>query len=235
MRERLDAAEQLLNQGKHDEATREFDWLWHNMARLEPDMAGVRVSFMAKSIGQLVEKHRPARARFAEIRDRSERLADADIDTNAELRFDWIVLNEVLSQPERTLTWFDGVKDNARYATLLDRVATRLVPLLRASGRLADIGRLYQDPVALIRRTHVNFQPPPDLAPDEMPPVMRQALQKILDDLPKHVIEEAALLVASLLAAGRSADADAVEREARRLDPSEAMRAALQKARGKLD
>jgi hypothetical protein len=42
-------------------------------------------------------------------------------------------------------------------------------------------------------------------------------------------------MVTCLLAAGRAVDADAVEREARRLDPSEAMRAALEKARGRLD
>ena len=64
---------------------------------------------------------------------------------------------------------------------------------------------------------------------------MRQMLQKLLDGLPKHVIEEAALMVTFLLAAGRTADADAVEREARRFDPSEATRAALEKARGSLD
>ena len=35
--------------------------------------------------------------------------------------------------------------------------------------------------------------------------------------------------------AGRSTEADAVEREARRIDPSEEMRAALEKARGRVD
>src|SRR4029078_3265232 len=44
--------------------------------------------------------------------------------------------------------------------------------------------------------------------------------------------EEPALLVNCLLAAGRSADADVVEREARRLDPSAAMRGARVKERG---
>jgi hypothetical protein len=42
-------------------------------------------------------------------------------------------------------------------------------------------------------------------------------------------------VVKCLLAAGRSVDAEAVEREARRIDPSEEMRAALEKARGRMD
>jgi len=138
------------------------------------------------------------------------------------------------------------VKDDERYATALDAVSARLVPLLKSHGRLRDIGRIYKDPVARFVTTHRNFQPPPHIAADPYPDrdpdlspklqgLMRRAMQMIVDHLPKHVIDEAALMVASLLAAGRTAEADAVEREAGRLDSSEAMRAALEKARGKLD
>lgn len=246
VRDRLNAAEELLKLGKYDEAMPEFEWLWENMERIEPSMSGVRVSFMARNIEKLVQEHPPARSRFGEIRDRSARLAATDLDTTAGLRFDWIVLNGILSEPEKTLTWFDSVKDDERYATVLDRVASRLVPLLKSHNRFRDIGRIYKDPVAKLAKTNRNFAPPPHIAADPYPDpdpdlspdlqgLMRQMLQKLLDDLPKHVIEEAALMVTCLLAAGRTADADAVEREARRLDPSEAMRAALQKARGKLD
>jgi hypothetical protein len=38
-----------------------------------------------------------------------------------------------------------------------------------------------------------------------------------------------------LCSAGRTTEADVVEREARRIDPSEEMRVALEKARGRLD
>jgi hypothetical protein len=246
MHDRLRSAQELVKQGQYDEAAVEFEWLWDNMERIEPAMGGVRVSFMAKNIEELVGKHAPARQRFTEIRDRSATLAGADIAGTARLRFDWIVLNEILSERERTLAWFDGVKDDERYATVLDRVSARLVPLLKSHNRFRDIGRLYKDPVATLVKTHRNFEPPPHIAADPYPEpdpdlrpdvqrLMRQMLQKILDDLPKHVVEEAALMVTCLLAAGRTADADAVELEARRLDPSEAMRAALEKARGRLD
>jgi hypothetical protein len=242
MRDRLSAARDLLRKGRHEEATAEFEWLWDNIDRIDPGMEGVRVSFMAKTIEDLVGKHPPARLRFTEIRERTAMLAGADVTGTARLRFDWIVLNEILAERERTLAWFDSVKDDERYATVLDRVAARLVPLLRSHNRFREIGRLYKDPVATLIKTHRNFNvcadPDPGPDPDISPVVrrlMRQVLQKVLDDLPKHVIEEAALMVTCLLAAGRTAEADAVEREARRLDPSEAMRAALEKARGRLD
>jgi hypothetical protein len=245
MRQRLAAARELVNQGKHDEATAEFEWLWENMVRIQPGMSGVRISFMARNIAELIGKHPPARRRFTEIRDRSAMLAESDL-TTARLRHDWIVLNEILGEQERTLAWFDGVKDDGRYATVLDEVTSVLVRLLESHQRFREIGHLYKDPVATFVETYRNFRIPPECAADPDPDpdpdvrptiesVTRQILRRVLDDLPKHVIAEAALMVTCLLAAGRTADADAVEREARRLDPSEAMRAALEKARGKLD
>jgi len=242
MRGRLDAARDLLRKGRHEEATAEFEWLWDNIDRIEPGMEGVRVSFMANTIEDLVGKHPPARLRFTEIRERTAMLADADVTGPSRLRLDWIVLNEILGENERTLAWFDSVKDDQRHGSLLDRVASRLIPHLESRGRLADIGRLYKDPVATLVRNHVALQPPCDVDTEpsaDLPPLgqamMRQVLEMVLDALPKQVREDAALMIASLLAAGRVAEADAVEREALRLDPSEAMRAGLQKARGKLD
>src|SRR5262245_40211736 len=123
MQGRLSAAQELLKRGNHDEATIEFEWLWDNIDRVDPGMEGVRVSFMAKNIEELVRKHPPARRRFVDIRDRAASLADADLGGNAGLRFDWIVLNEILSEQDRTLTWFDSVKDDERYATALDKVS----------------------------------------------------------------------------------------------------------------
>ena len=246
MQDRLSAAEALVKEGTYDEATREFEWLWDNMARIDPGMSGVRVSFMAKSIEGLVGKHPQARQRFTEIRDLTGSLADADLPSGARRRFDWIVLNEILSEKERTLVWFDAVKDDERYATVLDKVSSRLIPLLESHDRFRDIGRIYKNPVARLVENHHSFQPPPEIAADPYPNpdpelnpkmqgIMRQMLEKILHDLTHHVVEDASLMVKCLLAAGRTADADAVEREARRLDPSEKMRAALEKARGKVD
>jgi hypothetical protein len=241
MSRRLNAAEELSKAGRHEEATSEFVWLWENIDRVEPAMDGVRVSFMANEIRELVAKHEAARERFAAIRDRAESLADVDLKT-ARLRFDWIVLNEILSEPEKTLAWFDGVKDDERYAFVLDRCSFRLLKVLKERERFSDIGRLYRDPVATLVEQHrarlpppnITAEPPPDV-PEKIRPHMRKILQMLLDGLPKEVIDDAAFMVKCLLAAGRSTEADTVEREARRIDPSDEMRLALDKARGRFD
>src|SRR5579871_5786680 len=200
MHDRLAAAEALVKAERYDEATKELIWLWENMDRVDPGMRGVRVSFMAKEIEDLANKHAPARQRFCEIRERTAQLADADIETSKRLRFDWIVLNEILSDTARTLAWFDAVKEDARYAGVLDGVASCLIPLLKSHQRYRDIGRLYRDPVATLVRTHSDLQPPPHIAADPYPDpnpnlrpdlqrLMRSMLQEILNGLSAEVIE----------------------------------------------
>jgi hypothetical protein len=110
----------------------------------------------------------------------------------------------------------------------------RLLPLLKARGRLRDIGRLFQDPVARLLEEHMCFQPPSALElemPMNLPDRLLDLMWQSLDNAFRS---DAALLISGLLAAGRSLDADAVDREARRLDPSDAMAAGIEKARGRL-
>jgi thiol-disulfide isomerase/thioredoxin len=232
MHGRLNVAQALLRGGRYDEATDELAWLWGNIARVEPGMDGVRVSFMAGDIEQLVGEHPPARDRFTEIRDRTTALADAGAAAALQARLDWMVLNEILGDPDRTAHWFDGVKDDPEYAPLLEQVAHRLIPLLRARDRLEDIGRLYKDPVAHLVRNHQMTQPPSGVAagPEVPEGVPADVLDKIRGMLAQRFREDAALLLASLRAAGRDTDASAVEREALRLDTSAEMVTALRDA-----
>ena len=234
MHQRLSAAEDLIGEGKHDEATAALLWLWDNMAEMAPSMAGVRVSFMAHTIAELVRAHRPARQRFSEIRDRAARLAEGDDRHCARWRSDWIVLNEILLDDDRTLAWFDGVKGDATQAVVVDKLGQRLLPLLKARGRLSDIGRLFHDPVARLLEEHACFQPPPGFTPEPPSNLPDHLLDLMWQSLENAFRSDAALLVSGLLVAGRSHDADAVDREARRLDPSDAMAAGLEKARGRL-
>ena len=102
MQSRVNGAMKLANQGKHDEAAAEFEWLWDNMANIEPDMYGVRISLLASSIRRLIGKHQPTHLRFTHIRDRTAMLADTAL-ASVRVRLDWIVLNEILGEQERTL------------------------------------------------------------------------------------------------------------------------------------
>jgi hypothetical protein len=234
MHHRLTAAEDLLGQGKHDEATAALIWLWENMDEMAPSMAGVRVSFMAHTIAELVRLHRPARQSFAEIRERAALLAEGDTRQSARWRSDWIVLNEILVDEDRTLAWFDSVKGDAEHAPILDKLGQRLLPLLKARGRLCDIGRLFFDPVARLIEEHACFQPPPGFTPEPAMNLPDSTLDVMWRSLDNAFRNDAAVLLAGLLTAGRAHDAEAVDQEARRLDPSDAMAVGLEKARGRL-
>jgi len=61
-------------------------------------------------------------------------------------------------------------------------------------------------------------------APESLPPEMLEEVRRVLA---RHFQDEAALLVASLRAAGRTEEAGAVEEEALRRDPSPELRVAI--------
>ncbi|HEY0706010.1 MAG TPA: thioredoxin domain-containing protein [Polyangia bacterium] len=221
MQGRFRFAQTLLRTRRFDEATEEFAWLWENMARVDPAMIGVRVSFLAHDIRRLITSHASARQRFARFRDALE--PEESFGTPLERRRDWIVLNFVLGEEARTLQWFDAIKDVPAAAPDIERHTHQLVTLLEQQQRWADIGRIYADPIAELRRIHE--MPTPPSSDEAMSKMIAQHLQKALRD-------SAQLLVHCLKAAGRSADAAAVEKEALRLDPSDGMKQAISETPG---
>jgi len=217
MQGRLRLAQALLHARRLDEAAGEYVWLWHNIARVEPGMRGVRVSFMASAIATLVDQHAGARAQFTAIRDGAEAQAGRD-GADRDARYDWLVLNEVLGDDERTVAWFDAVKVDAVQADVVEQVAHRLVPKLQQRERWADIGRIYRDPLAELRSAHELIDPE-GVAPE--------MVEQIRGFMTESFRKKAALLVTSLRAAGRNEEAAAVETEALRLDPGDPRKVAL--------
>ena len=218
-------ARALLLTRRFEEALDHYVWLWLHWVEVEPGMNGVRESFLAKEIGKLCSESLAARVRFCQLCDDAETaalVAPADR-TAVSARFDWILLNALLGEAKRTLSWFDALTPEEQLAQP-GSIRSRVVPMLLERERWADAGRLIQNPLEELR-THVavlhmgRTYPLPDI-----PEPRRNALEKtMLEGLRK----EAAQLVRSLRAAGRDVDAAAVKREAQRLDDSPEMRAAL--------
>jgi thioredoxin 1 len=226
MEGRLQLADSLLEAGRYEKATDEYVWLWDNIARVRPEMRGVRLSFMASRIEALVAAHPPARARFAEIRDRAGAAADAAglTESGAETRGDWIALNRLVGDEERTMAWFDVVKRDPAAAKLVEEVSIHLLEPLQERKRWADIGRLYIDPLAQLKHNHaITSQELPSGVDPEMLAGLRQMMTQ-------HFRGAAALLYGSLRAAGRNDEATAVESESLKLDPSDEMKVALGQA-----
>jgi tetratricopeptide (TPR) repeat protein len=199
---RMDYAEYSFHKKDFVNATDEYVWLWENMAREVPAMSAVRSSYLASRIRQLNVRYSPARERIAELRDEAE----------ASNRHDWIVLNETLDEDQRTLDWFDSIKSDPQRLRELHGSMYQLQELLISKGRWDQAGKLYSDPLGEIRHWQ------------QMATILKQHGEDY-NPFP----EKASLIYASLLAAGRDAEANQVAAASLEIENTPNMRHALLK------
>jgi hypothetical protein len=192
-------AEALLRAGLLEDALAEFEWLWRHIDEVDPEMSGVRVSFMASRIGDLCRESLAARLRFRVLRDEAEAAARV-AGPGSKARLDWIVLNEELGEEDMTLMWLAGVEVPVR-ASLSPGICFRLIRLLFARERWADAGPLITDPLGELEHAYL---------------ITAASFRA-----------QARAVYRSLRAAGRDAEAAAVKEAALARDGSPAMRTAL--------
>ncbi|MBX9723851.1 MAG: thioredoxin family protein [Candidatus Obscuribacterales bacterium] len=130
-----------IEEGKFDAALEQYLWLWQNMVKEDPDTKTMRATSLSNEIMVLTKRNAAAKARFSQFRDESEK--------NDPL--DFIVLNEVLGEPEKTLAWFDKVKNDPAEKENLKIAGRRLEKLLIQKGRWADMASIYPDPVEEVK------------------------------------------------------------------------------------
>jgi hypothetical protein len=152
MMDRNGLADALLRAGLLEDALAHYDWLWQHMAEVDPEMSGVRVSFMAGKIGELCQQSPPARARFVEHRDAAFAAASTADRPGLQACVDYVVLNHELGDSERTVTWLDGLGPEQRRALPDGLVDLHLVPLLLERQRWADAGALIRAPLEELDR-----------------------------------------------------------------------------------
>lgn len=216
MQARFRTARELSMSGKPDEATEEFAWLWEHMLEFAPAMVGVRGSFMAGDMQNLAARHAPAKAAFTKLRDAAaEKLKQGTPDP--ETRDDWVVLNEIIGDEEATLAWFDSVKGKAEDAKAVNRVSFRLVWLLVARDRLADVVLLYPEPLEEVRSDYAMSA---DMAKrqSKLPDFLDERTKQSMLDQPWEAFrEKVAVLYTGYLAAGKDEVAVQILAEARKL------------------
>lgn len=216
---RMSFARSLVEAGELGEATTEYVWLWMHMLEHEPTMIGVRHSFLLAELKELVSRHPPARDAFAALRDAAAPPAEGMPSRDA-LR-DWFTLNEVLDDKLATLAWFDVVRTRLDATSpLVPVVELRVVPMLIESGRWNDVAALYPAPRATLAETAQRNARAMEYVPPEHADRLRQHMAESLR-------ETAARLVRALREAGRIDEANAVIEDARGLDDSVEMEAAL--------
>lgn len=236
--ERNNLADALLTAGLLDQAFAHYDWLWCYAVEVDPDMEGVRRSFMAGKIGNLCDRLSAARVRFEELRDLAARAASPETLEGRRATLDFLVLAEITDGDELTLAWFDGLSSEQR-SKLSDMVVQHfLLPLLYERERWRDAGGLIADPLAALAEVVARGRTFQDCSPDQqrrdrvsyrnhLVAEGRPTEARLLRRLGNGLHEDVAAIHRSLVAAGRVAEAEAVKRAALDHENSAAMRAAL--------
>lgn len=212
----------MMSNGDLDKATDEAVWLWNNMVKDDPAMYGVRGSFFAQDIERLAQRHPAAKERFSKVRDEAWDSYKADA-KNLQALDDWMILNDALNESDKTLEWFDRIKGDPASTPIFDRVGFRLERLLSSNNRIADICRVYPDPMRKLTNDDQLRKSLPTLSDEQQNKSMRQIHDTMFRD-------GAARMYASLLLAKRDQDAAKFAAEAVKLDDTGAMRAALVRA-----
>lgn len=220
MQERMELADELAGAGRTKEATEEYAWMWENMTRIEPAMAGVRSSFLASSIQRMASENPDAKARFSGMRDVVEERLKGPSKSWDDLS-DWIVLNEIVGQEDKTLEWFDRIKGREDSASTLERFSYRLESLLQSRGRWADYGRMVAKPLRKLQQQQTQTQFMLRMSPPDADEQAREQMQKYARE---SFREFAGNLCAGLLAAGREDEARQVAAKAIEGDDTGEMR-----------
>lgn len=214
---RFALAKGLLDRGRPEEAWPHLEWLWLHALEVEPAWVGVRHSFLAGVLEEAAEVSPRIRQGLSAIRDASSPRV-----CGGKLFHDWLTLNTVLGEPQRTLAWFDEVKHAPPpWANLKDRF--EVVQLLRTEQRWADLGGILDDAAGLFQANASHFVD----GLEELAPEAREELEPYLRTSQR---EEARDLRRALLAAGKLAEAAALTACALAVDGSPQMRTALAEA-----
>jgi hypothetical protein len=201
-------AREMQSGGKNAEALEEYVWLWNNIESGDKNLADLRTSLVPYEVKKLVEVYPPAKTKFAEMRDAAE---------NAEKRKDWIILNAVLNDNARTLSWFDKAKTDPAQKESFKKITAQLEPVLFSSSRWTDAATfLYPDPLQKINEYY-------KVAQDMKKPRPDTEISKDFNPFPSMVL----LLYGAYVGAGRDAEAQKIADECFRLDDTLGMREAL--------
>ena len=218
-RQRMEDVETLIEAGDYATAQPILIDLWQHMAEEEPSTIGVRIASFPRVIERVCSEHTPTRDAFIKIRDEDEAAlkADPDYDTLK----DWIVLNNAVGQPEKTLEWFDRIKTTDNGKATAFRLSYLIEPLIKERGDLRDISIITPNPLAKLRSKLAQAR----------------QMEKFLANDPENAgmagylwanaRVEAGILHAAFLLDGRSEEAAALRAEAIKLDDTPDMRLAL--------
>lgn len=219
-RQRL--AEELVQAGEYGLAREEYVWLWRNMTKHAPATVGVRGSFMASRMEDLAELDRASWEAFCSLRDEAEAELKGDAGSWTALE-DWIALNDVVGDEDRTLAWFDRVKDTPAGRATIARVRYRIDELLKRRDSWAELVVAYPNPLEELRQHKALHE----MAGAPRHIVVDPRTGEEVDWAELSFRKQCADVYAAYLAAGLDEDAGKIAGLARELDGSPKMIVAL--------
>ena len=227
VRERFLRGQELSGEGELDEAAEEFLWLWDHAVEHDPSWVGVRSSFLVAALGDLVPESEVARRGVAQRRDAAE-AALRGAPAGAAALADWLDLNAMLGEVERSVTWFVRAAP-ALPPELRGAVELQLAHPLAERGLWRERAWLYPEPLAWLEAQHESVQEMlAQAAAREARDPSDARVAAIRAHAHGHFRGTVARLVRSLRAAGREAELAQVLARAQEVDPSPEMVAALE-------
>ncbi len=204
----ISKAREMQSAGQNAEALKEYIWIWNNIRKEDPNLGDLRVSMLPNDMKKLGAVFPPAKNEFTEIRDAAEK---------ANNRHDWIILNGVLDDNARTLTWFDKAKTDPNQRDAIKKHTALLEPVLFSKSRWVDAANfLYPEPLAKINEYYKRAQ-------DIKKPRSDTEFANNFDPFPSMVL----LVYGAYVGAGREAEAQKIADECLRLDDTPSMREGL--------
>lgn len=177
--------------GQYDLAAEHYLWLWQNMEKQDSNFTGVRTSFLARELQELAKQSPSAKEKLSKLRDEAE--------SNTPL--DFVVLNEILDQKDKTIVWYEKIKKDPAQKATIERLSYRLEPLLLSRDMWKEAATMYPDAISELDKRW-GFSK-----------AMKAAMRNRMGNYDPFA-QGAGRLYAIYLAAGRNSDAKKVAAEA---------------------
>lgn len=199
----------MFDDGRADEAAAALADLWRGMADPAEPWRPMRSSLLAGLLARAAAAGPTSRRSIESLRQESSPPQGPDPGDHIAVR-EWCTLNIALGQADRTLSWLDRVESDPAAMQLLRPLSGFIPYILRQAGRWADMARWFPNPAGAIRQAYsvaASWLQRLDADSAHLEPTIRAFAR-----------DRAALVYASLLAAGRDGDAVAAAELAASLD-----------------
>ncbi len=200
----------LQSAGNNAAVLEEYLWLWSNINESDPNTGPLKTGMLPFELKKLCTRYEPAKTKITEMRDAAEREKN---------RKEWLILNSILDDNERSLAWFDKAKSDPAERSVIIENTKLIEPFLFAKCRWADAANyLYPDPISKLAQYYKE-------AEELKRPRPHTEFAKDFDPFPNMVM----LLYGAYVGAGRDTEAKKIADECMRLDKSPTMSEALSK------